>query len=238
MSNTLPIHERFLTFQGEGVHAGRKAFFIRTMGCPVHCPWCDSAGTWHKDYVPKKINRMELQSLVDEVKAANPYCVVITGGEPCVHKALPEFTAMLTQAKQRVHVETCGGFLQPGDAFDWITISPKRAHLPLRTMLLEAHELKIIVDTPTAIEEWVETLTEIAGYSISSVPYEAIWLHPEWSQRNNPEILDAITKAVVERGGMFRAGWQMHKLYKADTLDPRSAPTVPLGGNPSLGSPV
>jgi len=28
----LPIHEQFYSFQGEGLHAGRAAYFIRTFG--------------------------------------------------------------------------------------------------------------------------------------------------------------------------------------------------------------
>ena len=45
----LPIHEQFYTFQGEGTHSGQSAYFIRTFGCPIHCPWCDSSGTWHPE---------------------------------------------------------------------------------------------------------------------------------------------------------------------------------------------
>src|SRR5690606_10755697 len=50
-----PVHEQFHTWQGEGVHMGRSAYFIRTFGCPVKCPWCDSAGTWHPDHIPAKV---------------------------------------------------------------------------------------------------------------------------------------------------------------------------------------
>ena len=60
MSKHIPIHEVFYAFQGEGVHMGKSAFFIRTFGCPLHCPWCDSAGTWHKDFIPKQIDKIDV----------------------------------------------------------------------------------------------------------------------------------------------------------------------------------
>ena len=74
----LPIHEHFYTFQGEGTHAGRAAYFIRTFGCPVHCPWCDSAGTWHPDYIPEKVKRLAVNTLVSEVAKTKAEFVRIT----------------------------------------------------------------------------------------------------------------------------------------------------------------
>ena len=88
----LPIHERFYSFQGEGTHLGKAAYFIRTFGCPVHCPWCDSAGTWHPDYIPKNINRFTPEELAVEASQTSAEFVVITGGEPTIHnlKALTD----------------------------------------------------------------------------------------------------------------------------------------------------
>jgi organic radical activating enzyme len=246
MDKRIAIHERFTTFQGEGVHLGRKAFFIRTMGCPVKCEWCDSAGTWHPDYQPENLNRMTVKELVVEAVLARPSIVVITGGEPMVQPNLPYLCHGLKAMGFPHHIETCGAFYQPDmdnrelgeghEVASWFTVSPKRAHLPVPEMLEMANELKIIVDTPFAIAEWVETLTRIMSKELHELAIP-VWLHPEWSQRDNPAILNAITKVVVDDPrGIFRAGWQMHKLYRADALDHRSAPTVPLGGNPELGS--
>ncbi|MGK0176927.1 MAG: 7-carboxy-7-deazaguanine synthase, partial [Lentimonas sp.] len=125
----LPIHERFYSFQGEGVHAGRAAYFIRTFGCPVHCPWCDSAGTWHPDYIPKKIARFEPEELAAEAAKTAAEFTVITGGEPTIHD-LTNLTEELHAVGQKVHLETSGAFAIKG-TFDWITLSPKRWKLPL-----------------------------------------------------------------------------------------------------------
>ncbi len=226
----LPIHEQFYSFQGEGCHAGRAAYFIRTFGCPVHCPWCDSAGTWHPDYVPEHINRIETSELVSAVGQTKAEFTVITGGEPAIHD-LSELTGGLQQIGQKTHLETSGAFKIRGN-FDWITLSPKRWKWPLLENLQQANELKIIVDSATAIDEYLKQLTEL-GWKPSA--NQAIWLHPEWSKHNDPEVLDAITEWIKNHSTPFRAGWQQHKNYAADLKDPRSAPAAPLGGNPEQG---
>lgn len=220
----LPIHEQFYTFQGEGTHAGKAAYFIRTFGCPVHCPWCDSAGTWHPDYLPERIDRINEETVAEAASATAAEFVVVTGGEPAIH----DLTALVEALHQRglpVHLETSGAFPIRGD-FDWITLSPKRWKLPLAENFGRAHELKIIVDRREAIEEYTRLL---------EAPQVPVWLHPEWSKREDPVILNAITDWVKQHGAPYRAGWQLHKPYRSDALDARSAPPVPLGGDPSLG---
>lgn len=243
-TTTMAIHETFLTFQGEGVHMGRKAFFIRTMGCPVKCSWCDSAGTWHPDYVPKDSNKVSLIELAVSAAASEAPVIVLTGGEPLVQphiSYLAMFIKLLCNGGPKngrnvtVHVETCGAFLKDPEVFDWVTVSPKWAHLPNADMLRECHEIKLIIDTPTAVSDWILKLESIVELPMQ-VLAKPIWLHPEHSQRNNPEILNAITTAITnDDTGLLRAGWQLHKLYACDTLDARSRPTVPLGGNPANG---
>lgn len=223
----IPIHERFHTFQGEGVHVGRAAFFIRTFGCPVHCPWCDSAGTWHPDYVPKHISRMRVEDLVAEVEAARPAFVVITGGEPAVHDLHP-LTVQLRAIHMPVHLETSGAFALRGH-FDWITLSPKRWAPPLPMNVSRAHEFKIIVDQPGSITEYMGMLQQ-RGYN-----NQPVWLHPEWSKRTDPATLNVITETVKTYPKTYRAGWQLHKCYQADFRDNRSVAPVPLGGDPTKG---
>jgi organic radical activating enzyme len=227
---TLPIHEQFYTFQGEGVHSGRAAYFIRTFGCPVHCPWCDSAGTWHPDYIPKHITRLEPEALAREVAQTKAELTVITGGEPAIHD-LGALTDALHAVGQQTHLETSGAFPIRG-SFDWITLSPKRWKLPLAENVARANEFKIIVDSVDAIPEYVDALTEL-GADLNE--QNIVWLHPEWSQHSTPAVLDAITEWIKAHGAPYRAGWQLHKNYAADLMDRRSAPAAPLGGDPERG---
>jgi organic radical activating enzyme len=220
----LPIHEQFYTFQGEGMHAGRAAYFIRTFGCPVHCPWCDSAGTWHPDYIPERVTRLEEEALVAAVAQTKAEFVVITGGEPTIHNLAPLVDA-LHAIGQKVHLETSGAFTILGD-FDWITLSPKRWKLPRTENLARADEFKIIVDCVDAISEYTKVIGDTE---------RPIWLHPEWSKHNDATTLDAITEKVKAHGAPYRAGWQIHKHYAADLRDPGSAPAAPLGGDPNQG---
>ncbi|NBB78263.1 MAG: 4Fe-4S cluster-binding domain-containing protein [Verrucomicrobia bacterium] len=247
----LPIHEQFYTFQGEGLHAGRAAYFIRTFGCPVHCPWCDSAGTWHPDHIPKKVERWAVKDLVTAVMKTKAEFVVVTGGEPAIHDLTPLVDALDT-VECPVHLETSGAFPIRGD-FDWITLSPKRWKLPLAVNLERANEFKIIVDREGAIEEYVTAMQDIAAAggrhpgSEPNRPSDAgasklarhenspIWLHPEWSLRSDSATLDTITEWVKAHGAPYRAGWQMHKHYAADLKDARSAPPAPLGGDLKKG---
>jgi len=226
MADLYPVNETFLSWQGEGVHLGRKAFFIRLQGCPVKCAWCDSASTWHPQYVPKQVRKATAAELADEAKASEPQFVVITGGEPCVHDLGP-LVAALKSVGLHAHLETCGAYpIAPGIA--WVTVSPKWAKLPLAESLQRADEVKIIVEAPDTIARWTEA---VGGQWVA--PH--VWLHPEWSQRANPTVLKAITDHIKAIGGAFRAGWQVHKPYSADALDARARPPVPLGGDPAKG---
>ena len=113
---------------------------------------------------------------------------------------------------------------------DWVTLSPKPfARLPLPASVERADEFKIIVSDRKSL---TDGLAAIARWRRHTAP---IWLHPEWSRRQDPEVLRLIAE-TVKHGREFRAGWQLHKLYRVDALDPFSDKRpVPLGGNPDHG---
>jgi len=222
---TYPVNETFLSWQGEGVHLGRKAFFIRLQGCPVRCAWCDAASTWHPAHVPKDVRKASAEELAAEAAASRPEFVVLTGGEPCIHDLGPLVAALAAKGLS-AHLETCGAFPVPA-GLAWVTVSPKWAKPPTAEALAAADELKVIVEEPETIGKWEAAL----GGWVCPV----VWLHPEWSRRGDPAVLGAITDTVKARGAPFRAGWQVHKPYAADSLDPRSRPPAPLGGDPSRG---
>ena len=217
--SALPVYERFHSWQGEGVHLGKSAFFIRLHGCPVHCPWCDSAGTWHPDHLPEKIDRIEPDELADEAFSSGCEIVVITGGEPAIHN-LHDLAYQLRNRNLPVHLETCGAYAIHGE-MDWITLSPKWNAMPLEECLDQADEFKLIIEETDSIEKWTEALP-LHSHGIP------VWLHPEWSKAKDPEILHSINDWVKERGAPFRAGFQLHKLYQVDEADERSRPGASL----------
>ncbi|GGJ76040.1 7-carboxy-7-deazaguanine synthase QueE [Deinococcus aquiradiocola] len=226
-----PVYERFYTWQGEGVHLGAAAYFIRLYGCPQACPWCDSAGTWHRDYRPEGVTLMSAHDLAEVVRAESPAgaMVVITGGEPILFDLAP-LTDALHALGRRVHLETSGIAPLRGE-LDWVTLSPKPfGTWPTPEVVARADEVKIIVHDVSDIQAGLETLDGLRGEAV-------IWLHPEWSRARERDmtVLNAITD-TVKRHPRLRAGYQMHKLYRADDLDPSSDKRlIPLGGNTELG---
>jgi 7-carboxy-7-deazaguanine synthase len=215
----LPVFETFYSWQGEGCHTGKSAFFIRLFGCPVHCPWCDSAGTWHPDHIPEIIEKRSVETLVAEAIKENPEIVVITGGEPAIHD-LTQLTAALRQVGQSVHLETSGAFPIRG-TFDWITVSPKVWKEPIESCITQADEFKLIVDSTDAVRLWESKI----GQQFNDRP---VWLHPEWSLRGEADILQIINTSVKKQTNRYRAGYQLHKLYQVDQEDKRSKPTIEL----------
>ncbi|GGK31279.1 7-carboxy-7-deazaguanine synthase [Deinococcus malanensis] len=226
-----PVFERFYTWQGEGVHLGRAAYFVRLYGCPQECPWCDSAGTWHRDYRPAGVQLMTPEAIAECVARESPdgAVVVVTGGEPILFDLAPLVDA-LHGLGRRVHLETSGIAPLRG-AIDWVTLSPKPFGTPpLRSVVEQAHEVKIIVHDVSDIQDGLATLNGLKDDAV-------IWLHPEWSRARERDVvvLNAITEAV-KANPRLRAGYQMHKLYRADDLDANSDKRlIPLGGNPQLG---
>ena len=226
-----PVYEHFYTWQGEGVHLGRAAYFVRLYGCPQACPWCDSAGTWHPEFRPDQVHALngdEISSVV-ELYSSVGAIVVITGGEPIMFDLEPLVTALHHNGR-KVHLETSG--IRPlRGAIDWVTLSPKPfGELPLPEIVRRADEVKIIVHEVGDIGAGLQTLGGLRDDAV-------IWLHPEWSKARDRdlEILNAIT-AAVKANPRLRAGYQVHKMFRADELDPNSVKAlIPLGGNSKLG---
>ncbi|MFP6855407.1 MAG: 7-carboxy-7-deazaguanine synthase QueE [Opitutales bacterium] len=231
--NPLPVHERFHTWQGEGCHLGKSAYFIRLHGCPVKCAWCDSAGTWHPDHTPDDIEKADPETLAEDAFSSGCEIVVLTGGEPAIHDLI-DLTHALRIRSLPVHIETCGAYSLRGE-FDWVTLSPKWDALPLDENLAEAHELKIIVEGEHSIAKWVDELD-------GRYQTDQVWLHPEWSLLNDEArgeegkaVLALISEWVKEHGKPYRAGYQLHKVYQVDQQDSGVRPLVPLGGDPDKG---
>ena len=135
----LRVVEHFHSLQGEGVHAGRSALFIRLAGCNVRCSWCDTKHSWAAAAHPL----CSVEQLVAAVRESSPSMVVITGGEP-LEQNLDRLCTALVSLNVPRHLETSG--VEPlSGAFEWITLSPKRHRQPRRQLLACCHELKVVV---------------------------------------------------------------------------------------------
>lgn len=179
---TYPVMEHFYTIQGEGVHTGRSAYFIRTGGCDVKCWWCDVKDSWDAGIHPQ----LTVGSLVAEVKNSNPSFVVITGGEPLMHN-LSALTDGIHQAGFAIHLETSGSHPLSG-RIDWITLSPKRFKKPLPEIYPSVNELKVVVLTKKDLK-WAEEHAALCN------PGTRLLLQPEWDTPKSIPLIVEYVKA-------------------------------------------
>lgn len=174
-----PVMEHFYTLQGEGVHTGKAAYFIRLGGCDVGCVWCDVKDSWDAAKHPL----MTTTAIVQTAAAHNGRIAVITGGEPAMHD-LTALCDALHEAGFKTHIETSGAHPLSG-ALDWVTLSPKKFKAPIPGSIDKADELKIVVFNKSDLE-WAEQYA-------AQVPATCkLYLQPEWSKR------DAITPLIID----------------------------------------
>ena len=158
------VKEIFLTLQGEGMQAGRRAVFLRFSGCNLwsgrekdrataQCTFCDT------DFVGTdgaEGGRYDAASLAAKVAQAwgegENRLVVITGGEPLLQLD-PPLIGALHEAGFEIAVETNGTLPAPA-GIDWICVSPKAG---TEIVQRAGHELKLVwpqaIDTD-ALEGW------------------------------------------------------------------------------------
>jgi len=191
-----PVMEHFYTIQGEGVHAGKPAYFVRLAGCDVGCVWCDVKESWPTDGFPMH----SAFEICDWVKATAAEIVVITGGEPAMYDC-NSLVDKLHEAGYRVHVETSAAYPLQGN-YDWVCISPKKFKQPQANEMGKAHELKVIVFNDSDFE-WAEKWAETCSTDC------ALLLQPEWEKRDKmmPKIID-----YVKENPRWRICIQTHKV--------------------------
>ena len=151
------VKEMFLTLQGEGAQAGRRAVFVRFSGCNLwsgreadraeaQCRFCDT------DFVGLDGEGGGRFASAEDLAAAargywgpadeGAYCV-LTGGEPLLQVDAP-LIAALHAAGFTIAVETNGTIAAP-PGIDWICVSPKAGNPVVQT---SGNELKLVWPQP------------------------------------------------------------------------------------------
>ena len=102
----IAIDEIFRSIQTEGPLAGRPAVFIRTHGCPVKCPNCD---TPQKEGIFRRDVSVVVKEALKLLTSPN-MPVVITGGEPLLQPAIAELIEALVREDEvrTIQMETSG----------------------------------------------------------------------------------------------------------------------------------
>lgn len=147
----LNLNDVFWTFQGEGLHAGRRALFVRLPFCNLACDWCDTTFNTFKGWEEKDFEAFA-------ASAAGRFAV-ITGGEPMLNKHTPAVIRILTALGFEIACET-NGTAPIIDGIGFPTVSPKRYSQGIRHRaqfemepyfidphaMLHAAEFKYVVD--------------------------------------------------------------------------------------------
>ena len=202
------VKEMFLTLQGEGVNAGRRAVFVRFAGCNLWsgreqdratavCRFCDT------DFVGtdglgggKFADAASLAAAVAGFWGAGiaDRFVVLTGGEPMlqVDDALVD---ALHDAGFRIAIESNGTLpVHPG--IDWVCISPKAGSVVVQR---SGDELKLV---------WPQAGSDIDA--IEGWDFAHRLLQP-MDDANGPANVEAAIALVMERPH-WRLSLQTHKL--------------------------
>ena len=111
MTESLLVHEIYLSIQGESTFAGLPCAFVRLTGCDLRCSYCDTV------YAFKGGKPMRIDDIVRELEnRCDFFCepgnklplVEITGGEPMLQKNVHPLMRHLCDAGLTVLIETSG----------------------------------------------------------------------------------------------------------------------------------
>ena len=191
------VKEVFLTLQGEGMQAGRRAVFLRFAGCNLwsgreqdraeaQCTFCDT------DFVGtdgENGGRYEAEALADTVASlwseGEGRLVVVTGGEPMLQLD-PALIAALHERGFEIAVESNGTLPAP-DGIDWLCISPKAG---TEVVQRSGDELKLVwpqagID-PEAIAGWdfrhflIQPMDCADAEAARAAAIAFVMSHPQW----------------------------------------------------------
>jgi len=213
------INEIFYSLQGEGFLAGVPSVFVRLVGCPLRCRWCDTKYAWDQkagqDYTIAEIVQTVLRK---ESPGQQWSCkfIVITGGEPMINSDLPKLVQELKAADKHITIETAGIAFIPDLACDLMSISPKLSNsTPTDPELAAIHEdsrldiavlrelidnykyqLKFVVDSQADLPEIEATIEKIGN-----INSERIMLMPQAVTRDELLAKSAIVADMCKQTG-------------------------------------
>ncbi len=202
------VKEMFLTLQGEGVNAGRRAVFVRFAGCNLWsgreqdrstavCRFCDTDFVGTDGLGGGKF--ADAQALADAVSGfwgagEQDRFVVLTGGEPML-QIDDAIVDALHAAGFRIAIESNGTLpVHPG--IDWVCISPKAGSIVVQR---SGDELKLV---------WPQPGTDIAD--VERWDFANLLLQPLDDPQADAN-RDACVALVMERPH-WRLSLQTHKM--------------------------
>lgn len=213
MSRHYAVKESFLTLQGEGIQAGRRAVFIRFAGCNLWngreddreqatCRFCDTdfvgidgenGGRFTAEELAEQAIRLWKEAIESRYQSVRPF-VVLTGGEPLLQVDEALLLALKNQAFE-IAIETNGTQPAPS-AIDWVCMSPKAGS---QIILEKGNEIKLVLPQKGIDIEALEKLD-----------FDHYLIQPMDDEYQKENIQKAI--AFVMQRPLWRLSIQSHKL--------------------------
>jgi 7-carboxy-7-deazaguanine synthase len=101
---TLRVNEIFHSIQGESTFAGRACSFVRLMGCPLRCTYCDTEYAFHEGQT------RTFEEIFATLESYGTKLVELTGGEPLAQKHSVAFLEEACARGYELMLETSGAF--------------------------------------------------------------------------------------------------------------------------------
>ena len=197
------VKEMFLTLQGEGLQAGRRAVFIRFAGCNLwsgreedraraDCTFCDTdfvgidgdGGGRFADGAALAAQARAMWARELDGDQGHPF-TVLTGGEPMLQVDTPLVTALKAEGFE-IAIET-NGTLKAAEGIDWVCVSPKAG---TKIVQQSGNELKMVWPQPgldfEALEGWdfdhwlVQPMDGIHAHEARNACIAFVMQHPRW----------------------------------------------------------
>ena len=191
------VKEMFLTLQGEGAQAGRRAVFLRLAGCNLWsgreadraaaaCNFCDTDFVGTDGINGGRYEADDLARRAALLWGEAPYArVVVTGGEPSLQLDGALIDALHGNGFE-VAIETNGTLPAPA-GLDWICVSPKAG---TEIVQRSGNELKLVwpqpgID-PEALTAWdfdhflIQPMDCADGEAALAAAVDYVMAHPRW----------------------------------------------------------
>lgn len=201
---TYAVKEMFLTLQGEGVHSGRRAVFLRFAGCNLWtgreedrrkavCQFCDTDfGGTDGDGGGKFADAASLAdaALAFWGEGEEERYIVLTGGEPMLQIDEPLIDALHARGF-RIAMES-NGTIAAHPGIDWVCISPKAGS---EVVQRSGNELKLVWPQPgighsladvTGMEGWafdhllIQPLDDPNAVANMQAAIDLVMARPRW----------------------------------------------------------
>jgi 7-carboxy-7-deazaguanine synthase len=208
------VLEIYQSRQGEGIWTGTYSVFVRLLGCPLRCRYCDTDYARHFPDTSDFEHGADLspEEIAGRVLLLDRPHVVLTGGEPMLSREIPELTRLLKDFDYQVTIETSGIFYADVHC-DLMSISPKLSNSkPPDYQQSEAeqhneyyskpdivqklvrrynYQLKFVIDTPQDLDEvdlYLDKLPEVMPERVLLMP-----------QATDVDTMDSKAEWIIER---------------------------------------